>query len=109
MKRKIGLLALAILASGILTTIYAENPATDNRIARQEIIDAQKTWGQAIVAIGKAYTDKKDYKALAAETVDTLYGYGEGTVLFKPTKAAEKQFRLTKQEAISYFVTGIVP
>ncbi len=30
-------------------------------------------------------------------------------VLFKPTKAAEKQFRSTREEAVSYFVTGAVP
>jgi hypothetical protein len=40
--------------------------------------------------------------------VDTLYGYDEGTVLFKPTKAAEEQFRLTEDEALSYFVGGII-
>ncbi|WP_211248384.1 hypothetical protein [Thermodesulfobacterium hydrogeniphilum] len=30
-------------------------------------------------------------------------------MLFKPTKASVKQFRLTKEEAISYFVGGVVP
>lgn len=78
-------------------------------ILRQEVMNAEKAWGDAIVAIGKAYTNGADYKALAAETVDKLYGYDEGTVLFKPTKAAEEQFRLTKEEAASYFVTGVVP
>lgn len=49
------------------------------------------------------------YKKLAADHVDTLYAYDEGTVLFKPTKAAAQQFRHTEPEAISYFVTGVVP
>ena len=109
MEMKIRLIVLVILASGILSTAYTENAATDNRITREEVISAQKTWGDAIVSIGKAYTNKGDYKALAANIVDTLSGYDEGIVLFKPTKASKKQFRLTEEEVVSYFVTGIVP
>nr|VFK78961.1 MAG: hypothetical protein BECKSD772D_GA0070982_103031 [Candidatus Kentron sp. SD] len=96
-------IALAILTVGIMGAAHAEN----NSITQKEITNAQKTWGDAIVSIGKAYTNKEDYKALAADIVDTLYGYDEGTVLFKPTKAAKKQFRATEEEAVSYFVTGI--
>ncbi len=78
-------------------------------ITEAEIYQAQEVWGDGIVAIGNAYTKKEDYKALAATHVDTLYAYDEGKVLFKPTKAAAKQFRLTEPEALSYFVTGDVP
>ncbi|MBC9866752.1 MAG: hypothetical protein F7B06_00415 [Opitutae bacterium] len=78
-------------------------------IVEREVVAAQKIWGEAIVAIGEAYMREKDYKALAEKVVDTLYGYGKGVVLFKPSMVSEKQFRLTKQEALSYFVTGIVP
>ncbi|MGD8914219.1 MAG: hypothetical protein PVI97_16005 [Candidatus Thiodiazotropha sp.] len=78
-------------------------------ITEAEIHQAQKVWGDGIVAIGNAYTKKEDYKALAATHVDTLYAYDEGKVLFKPTKAAANQFRLTEPEALSYFVTGEVP
>ena len=99
----------AILATlVVVATGYAEDVMKDNGIVEKEVMEAQKIWGEAIVAIGEAYTQKEDYKALAAEIVDTLYGYDEGVVLFKPTKASEKQFRLTKEEAVSYFVTGIV-
>lgn len=80
-----------------------------NHISQQEILNAQKEWGEAIVTIGKAYIKKEDYKALAIKTINSLYGYDEGTVLFKPTQASIKQFRLTKSEAISYFVKGNVP
>ena len=101
---------LAILATlVVVATGYAEDVMKDNGIAEKEVMEAQKIWGEAIVAIGEAYTQKEDYKALAEKVVDTLYGYDEGVVLFKPTKASEKQFRLTKEEAVSYFVTGIVP
>lgn len=77
-------------------------------ITEAEVKQAQKVWGDGIVAIGKAYTDKGDYKTVASNHVNSLYAYGKSTVLFKPTKAAEQQFRLNKQDAISYFVTGVV-
>lgn len=86
-----------------------ETRTTGNGILRQEVINAQKAWGDGIVAIGNAYTNGGDYRALAANIIDTLYGYDEGTVLFKPAKAAEEEFRLTREGAISYFVRGIVP
>ena len=101
---------LAIVATlVVVATGYAEDVMKDNGIVEKEVMEAQKIWGEAIVAIGEAYTQKEDYKALAEKVVDTLYGYDEGVVLFKPTKASEKQFRLTKEEAVSYFVTGIIP
>lgn len=78
-------------------------------IVEREVLEAQKIWADAIVAIGEAYTQKKDYRALAEKVVDTLYGYGNGLVLFKPSMASESPFRSTREEAISYFVTGIVP
>ena len=98
----------AALAGTALTMAYAESSAEDGRITESEIVEAQQTWGTAIVEIGEAYTAGKDYRAVAERTVDTLYGYAEGPVLFKPTKASEKQFRLTREEAVSYFVTGSV-
>ena len=106
---KIQLGILVMLISTVLATGYAEGVDKDNGIVEKEVVEAQKIWGEAIVAIGEAYTQKEDYKVLAEKVVDTLYGYDEGVVLFKPTKASEKQFRLTKEEAVSYFVTGIVP
>ena len=47
--------------------------------------------------------EKQDYTAAAQEHIDTLYK-GISTVLFKPTKAAEDQFRPTVESALSYFV-----
>jgi hypothetical protein len=99
-------LSLIILSSAMFAGI---GWAADSQITREEIIQAQKTWGDAIVSIGQAYTQSQDYQALAAKVIDSLYGYDQGTVLFKPTKASNKPFRLTRQEALSYFVKGIVP
>ena len=111
------LVGVIITGSILATTANLENIAlaqdshtkTANKcINRKDVIDAQETWGKAIVAIGKAYKNGGNYKALAANTVNKLYGYDEGTVLFKPTKALEEQFRLTQAQAVSYFVKGIV-
>ena len=99
----------AALAGTALTMAYAESSAEQGRITEKEIVEAQQTWGTAIVEIGKAYAAEEDYTAVAEQTVDALYGYAEGAVLFKPTKASEEQFRSTREEAVSYFVTGAVP
>ena len=75
-------------------------------ITPAEIAEAQKTWGEGIVAIGKTFTDKGDFVKAAENHIDTLYAFEAGDVLFKPTKAADRQFRLTRESALSYFVGG---
>jgi hypothetical protein len=73
-----------------------------HNVTVDDVLAAQDAWGKAIVAIGKA----KDHKKVAAEYVDKLYAYDLGPVLFKPTQASARQFRDTKEQAISYFVGG---
>lgn len=75
-------------------------------ITADEIHKAQETWGAGIVAIGKAFTDGGDFVKAAENHLDTLYAFEKGPVLFKPTKAAETQFRPTRESALSYFVGG---
>ena len=71
----------------------------------REIIEAaQKAWGEGIVRIAAAHAEGEDYMKLAHNHVETLYAYGLTPVLFKPTLAAEKQFRTTFEEALSYFI-----
>ena len=96
------------LAASMIATAFTASLANAQTITKAEVHEAQKVWGDGIVAIGNAYSSGGDYKVLAAQHVDTLYGYDEGTVLFKPTKAAANQFRLTETEAVSYFVGGVV-
>ncbi len=107
----------SVLAPGILTNhvALAETTAKDSVsstfnscITKEEITSAQKAWGDGIVFIGEAYTNEEDYKAFAADLVAQLYDYDESTVLFKPTKASAREFRLTEEEAVSYFVTGVI-
>lgn len=103
-RKLVPLFALFVLLFGV----FPAN-AELNRITEAEILDAQKGWAEGVVSIGRAYVDKKDYKAAAAEFVDAFYGYDQGPVLFKPTKASAVKFRLTREEALSYFVKGSVP
>ncbi len=75
-------------------------------ITAEEIAEAQRIWGNGLVTIGKAYTDKGDYVKAAENHLDTLYAFEAGTVLFKPSRAADTQFRHTREAALSYFVGG---
>lgn len=77
-------------------------------ITKDEVLQAQQAWGNAIISIGEVYLNNGDYQKIASEAVDRLYGYQQGKVLFKPSRAAEQQFRETAQQAKSYFVTGVV-
>jgi len=77
-------------------------PITDTDLA-----EARKIWGDALVAIAKAYeADGIDgARAVAEGALDAAYGYNLGPVLFKPTLASgEKTFRPTREGALAYFV-----
>lgn len=99
---------LGCLVSAVSITFFSFNVAAA-QITEKDIAAAQQKWADCIVQIGKTATEKGDYKAVAEKCVTELYAYDSGPVLFKPTKAAEKQFRATKKEALSYFITGEVP
>ncbi len=93
----------------LFVCLLAAPALAGGKIAKEDVLAAQQEWGAAIVAIGKAHNEGGDYQALAGQVVDELYAFDLGPVLFKPTKAAEDQFRTTKEEALSYFVGGIRP
>lgn len=98
-------LATTVLIALTSTSAFADECGTHHQITKEEILAAQKAWGDGIVAIGAA----ENHKKAAMELIDTLYGYDIGPVLFKPTKASVVEFRDTKEEALSYFVTGKEP
>ena len=78
-------------------------------ITEEEVTAAQQAWGEGIVSIGQVYTEDGDYQQAAREHIERFYAYGDdSTVLFKPTLAAEDQFRGTFDEALSYFVGGSI-
>merc|ERR1712135_99407 len=84
---------------------YSCGPASSAvEISEEEVKNVQAAWAGAIKQISKTYLDGGDYVAAAAKAAGELYGYGHTNVLFKPTKAAEAQFRPTAADAMSYFV-----
>lgn len=106
-----GSLALAACGDAATTTeatgtdAPATSEATVNPITEAEVQAAQQAWGEGIVAIGEVFTAEGDYSARAQEHIDAHYAYGDDqTILFKPTLAAEDQFRESNAEALSYFV-----
>merc|ERR1712087_313043 len=74
------------------------------QVTEAMVTAAPKVWGGGIVNISTSYTDGGDYEAVAREHINSLYGYDQGLVLFKPTLAAVQQFRGTFDGALSYFV-----
>merc|ERR1711990_1335401 len=84
---------------------YSAAPAA---VTEEEVLEVQKNWAAAIARISKTHKDGGDYIQAAADAAGELYAYGHSNVMFKPTKAAEHQFRPTAEEAMSYFVGGNV-
>jgi hypothetical protein len=105
----IALLAGSALALAACSDANADgaDAASDGgvEITQAAVEAAQKEWGEGIVAIAKTHTDEGDFKARATEHINTLYAYGDDSaVMFKPTLAADDQFRETFDEALSYFI-----
>lgn len=77
-------------------------------ISKNDVYRAQSQWADAIVDIGSVYLDNGDYTQCAQNHIAALYAYELSEVLFKPTLASAQPFRHTSQEALSYFVGGII-
>ena len=76
-------------------------------ITEDELADARKNWGNALVEISKAFETEgvNAARAVASRALDTVYGFDLGQVLFKPTLASGKQtFRTTRNGALAYFI-----
>ena len=79
---------------------------SDECITEREVVTAQKMWGDGIVRIGAVFSNDGDYSGEAADFIQAMYGYDLSSVLFKPTLAANDQFRSSFDAALSYFVGG---
>ena len=75
-------------------------------ITQQQVEKIQNTWGDGVVKIGALKHERKECEKFASEFLDNLYAFDKGKVLFKPTKCEKEQFRPTKSEALSYFISG---
>ena len=75
-------------------------------ITKEEVLSMQKQWSVGLLNIGKLYSESADYKQAAVNYLSELYGFQMGEVFFKPTLASVQQFRLTREDALSYFIGG---
>ena len=73
-------------------------------INKTEIEKAQNSWGNGIVTIGKLKDNPKESRIFTVNFINKHYDFAFGDVLFKPTKASEKQFRNNNKSALSYFI-----
>ena len=77
------------------------------KITEKELAEARQIWGDALVAISKAFEEEgvNAARVVANGALDTAYGFELGPVLFKPTLASgEQTFRTTRDGALAYFV-----
>jgi len=75
-------------------------------VTQEQVEKIQNIWGDGVVKIGALKHDRKECEKFASEFLDNLYAFEKGKVLFKPTKCEKEQFRPTKSEALSYFISG---
>lgn len=73
-------------------------------ITKEDITYAQAGWAKAIVEIGKLKGNMKECKQHASTLLQKLYAFNHGPISFKPTKAAQTQFRPCFESALSYFI-----
>ena len=97
---------LALASGAVFGTLAITSATAPAPITLDEIITAQRNWGDALVGISNTYLSGGDFIVEASKAADQLYGYGRTDVLFKPTKAADTPFRPTAQGALSYFIGG---
>lgn len=107
MFRSLFFIILLVFAAGCHTHTHDHPHHTHEAtpsITYDEVHAALQTWCDAVVSIGKVYTEGGDYMGLTTETINTLYDYQVGEVFFKPTLAFGAQtFRLTDVGAVAYF------
>ena len=75
-------------------------------ISLKDIENIQKEWGDSLVKLGSLKNNRVACEKEVELLINKLYGYNNGTVLFKPTKAKDDQFRPTFEGAKSYFIGG---
>ena len=71
----------------------------------EDIINIQKEWASGIVKMGELSNDRDSLESFTSDFLDKIYDFNN-QVLFKPTKAANEQFRNSKGSAYSYFIAG---
>ena len=75
-------------------------------ITKSQIHKTQRKWGDGIVKIGALKDNESECLEFTSSFLNSLYDFENNDVLFKPTKAADDQFRPNFQMALSYFLGG---
>lgn len=75
-------------------------------ILKEKVEAAQASWGAGVVSIGTLQADREKCESYTKGFIKEHYDFDNKEVLFKPTKAAIRQFRPTKEGALSYFIGG---
>ena len=75
-------------------------------ITKSQIHETQRKWGDGIVKIGALKDNVSECLEFTSSFLNSLYDFENNDVLFKPTKAADEQFRPNFQMALSYFLGG---
>lgn len=105
-------LALGLTTFGVSAsaqTAAAQTPTRNDNITLEEVLAAQRAWGEGLVRIATAHREggPERGRAVAGQILDGAYGYGSGPVLFKPTlTVAPQTFRTTRDGALAYFAGG---
>ena len=75
-------------------------------ITKSQIHETQKKWGDGIVKIGALKDNESECLEFTSSFLNSLYDFENNDILFKPTKAADEQFRPNFEMALSYFLGG---
>lgn len=75
-------------------------------IIKKEVETAQASWATGVVKIGALKVEREKCESYTQGFVNEHYDFNNKEVLFKPTKAAIRQFRPTNEGALSYFIGG---
>lgn len=90
-----------------LATVGFAQSVSNFNITEKMVLDAQKSWCNALVQINATKESGGDYKKVASDIIDAAYFYQNGPVLFKPTlTTGDQTFRMDKEGALAYFVGG---
>ncbi|MEM1166659.1 MAG: phosphoribosyl-AMP cyclohydrolase [Planctomycetota bacterium] len=98
------LIPCSLFVGACASTQNSQSARDRATVTEADVLAAQQEWGQGIVDISRVHGTGGDFRARATRHINALYAYGDTDVMFKPTLAAEDQFRESFDEALAYFI-----
>lgn len=101
--------AMAALPVALPASAAPQVTPMSTNITEAQVLQAQRAWCDALLAISRAYRTGGAplARATADKVLDGAYGYEYGPVAFKPTLTSGQQtFRPSRAGALAYFVGG---